>query len=82
MYVKDVEEGKRTYRHIFAYKFLNQFRKSFGKLRLTAFQPYHQIQCILKHVEDLKDYIMQHYMKSIHYIDAHVKDVKGVKYYE
>ena len=29
--------------------------KSFGKLRLRAFQPYHQILCILKHVEDVKD---------------------------
>ena len=26
--------------------------KSFGKLRLRAFQPYHQTLCILKHVED------------------------------
>ena len=30
-------------------------RKSFGKLRLRALQPYHQILCILKHVEDVKD---------------------------
>ena len=29
-----------------------QSGKSFGKLRLRAFQPYHQILCILKHVED------------------------------
>ena len=28
-----------------------QSAKSFGKLRLRAFQPYHQILCILKHVE-------------------------------
>ena len=33
-----------------------QSEKSFGKLRLRAFQPYHQILCILKHVEDVKDY--------------------------
>ena len=35
----------------------NQFQsaKSFEKLRLRAFQPYHQILCILKHVEDVKD---------------------------
>ena len=26
-----------------------------GKLRLRAFQPYHQTLCILKHVEDVKD---------------------------
>ena len=29
-----------------------QSRKSFGKLRHRAFQPYHQILCILKHVKD------------------------------
>ena len=37
---------------------LNQFfnlQKSFGMLRLRAFQPYHQILCILKHVEDVED---------------------------
>ena len=36
---------------------LNGFsiRKSFGKLRLRAFQPYHQILCILKHVGDVRD---------------------------
>ena len=32
-----------------------QSEKSFGKLRLRAFQPYHPILCILKHVEDVKD---------------------------
>ena len=30
-------------------------RKSFGKLRLRAFQPYHQRLCILKHVGDVGD---------------------------
>ena len=36
---------------------LNGFsiRKSFGKLRLRAFQPYHQILCMLKHVKDVED---------------------------
>ena len=36
---------------------LNGFsiRKSFEKLRLRAFQPYHQILCILKHVGDVRD---------------------------
>ena len=29
--------------------------KSFGKLRLRAFQPYHQILCMSKHVEDVED---------------------------
>ena len=32
-----------------------QSEKSFGKLRLRAFQPYHQILYILKHVEDVED---------------------------
>ena len=32
-----------------------QSGKSFGKLRHRAFQPYHQILCILKHVEDVED---------------------------
>ena len=29
-------------------------KKSFEKLRLRAFQPYHQTLCILKHVEDVE----------------------------
>ena len=29
-----------------------QSKKSFGKLRLRAFQPYHQILCMSKHVDD------------------------------
>ena len=35
----------------------NEFsiKKSFEKLRLRAFQPYHQILCILKHVGDVGD---------------------------
>ena len=39
-----------------------QSEKSFGKLRLRAFQPYHQILCILKYVEDVEDYLrhLQH----------------------
>ena len=32
-----------------------QSAKSFGKLRLRDFQPYHQILCILKHVGDVED---------------------------
>ena len=32
-----------------------QSGKSFKKLRLRAFQPYHQILCILKHVKDVED---------------------------
>ena len=41
MYVKDVEDGKRTYTYIHIPLF--NLEKSFGKL------------CILKHVEDVKD---------------------------
>ena len=32
-----------------------QSEKSFGKLRLRAFQPYHQILCILKQIGDVGD---------------------------
>ena len=32
-----------------------QSEKSFGKLRLSAFQLYHQILCMLKHVKDVED---------------------------
>ena len=32
-----------------------QSEKSFGKLRLRPFQPYHQILCMSKHVEDVED---------------------------
>ena len=32
-----------------------QSGKRFGKLRHRAFQPYHQILCILKHVEEVED---------------------------
>ena len=34
-----------------------QSEKSFWKLKLRAFQPYHQILCILKPVEDVEDYL-------------------------
>ena len=39
-----------------------QSEKSVGKMRLRAFQPYHQIPCMLKHVEDVEDYLrhLQH----------------------
>ena len=36
-----------------------QSEKSFGKLRLRTFQPYHQILCILKHVKDVEDNLRQ-----------------------
>ena len=32
-----------------------QSEKCFGKLRLRAFKPYHQILCMSKHVEDVED---------------------------
>ena len=32
-----------------------QSEKSFGKLRLRAFQPYHQILCMSKYVKDVED---------------------------
>ena len=32
-----------------------QSEKSFGKMRLRAFQLNHQILCILKHVRDVRD---------------------------
>ena len=56
---KTSEDGKRTY-HTFwliTSLILNGFsiRKSFGKLRLRAFQPYHQILCMSKQVEDVED---------------------------
>ena len=34
---------------------LFSIRKSFEKLKLIAFQPYHQILCIWKHVKDVED---------------------------
>ena len=32
-----------------------QSEKSFGKLRLRAFQPYHQILCMIKYVGVVRD---------------------------
>ena len=39
-----------------------QSRKSFGKLRLEAFQPYNQILCMLKQIKDVEYYLwhLQH----------------------
>ena len=56
MYVEDVKDGKRTYTHIWLItSLILNVEKSFGKLRLQGFpQPYHQMLCILKHVEDGK----------------------------
>ena len=44
-----------------------QSEKSFGKLRLRAFQPYHQILCMLKHVKDVEDNL-QHLRHASTYI--------------
>ena len=60
MYVKDVEDGKRTYTHTFAHNFLNiqpifNLEKVLESRDLQLFQPYYQILCTLKHVEDVKD---------------------------
>ena len=46
-----------------------QSKKSFGKLRLRAFQPYHQILCILKHVEDVEDNL-RHLQHALTYIGS------------
>ena len=32
-----------------------QSEKSFRKLRVRTFQPYHQILCVLMHVGDVRD---------------------------
>ena len=87
MYVENVEDGKRTYRHIFIITFLIWYHLnvmlsmwkmskidqihlravSFRKLRLRAFQPYHQTLCILKHVKDVEDNL-RHLQHSSTYI--------------
>ena len=43
-----------------------QSKKSFGKLRFRVFQPYHHILCMLKHVEDVEDYL-QHLRHALIY---------------
>ena len=62
-----------------------QSEKSFGKLRLRAFQPYHQILCILKHVEDGKrtyrhtfiiPFLIWYHLNVILCMLKHVEDVK------
>ena len=45
--------------NIFIHNFLNiqlifNPKKSFGKLRLRPFQPYHQMLCMLKHVKGIE----------------------------
>ena len=51
-----------------------QSEKKFGKLRLRAFQPYHQILCMLKHVEDVKGQNnISHLQHSLTYIGKSIK---------
>ena len=52
-----------------------QSEKSFGKLRLRAFQPYHQILCMSKHVEDVEDRSNTHKGCNAMYVED-VKDIK------
>ena len=50
-----------------------QSGKSFGKLRLRAFQPYHQLLCMLKHVERVE---RLHYVHNIDTFNAMSKGVE------
>ena len=52
-----------------------QSKKSFRKLRLRAFQPYHQILCMSKHVEDVEDRSNTHKGCNAMY----VKDIEDIK---
>ena len=52
-----------------------QSEKSFGKLRLGAFQPYHQLLCMSKHVEDVEDRSNTHKGCNAMYVED-VKDIK------
>ena len=54
--------------NIFAHNFLNiqlifNFEKTSRKLRFRAFQPYHQMICMSKHVEGVEGY----FKKSVKY---------------
>ena len=72
----------KEHRHTFlliTFLIFNQFLKSFGKLRLRAFQPYHQILCILKYVEDVKDTSNTLKERSNAVYTIHVKNVKEIK---
>ena len=52
-----------------------QSEKSFGKLRLRAFQPYHQILCMSKHVKDVKDRSNTHKGCNAMYVED-IEDIK------
>ena len=53
-----LKQGTNTFLPI-TFLIFNQFsiRKSFGKLRLRPFQPYHPMLCMSKHVEGVKSYL-------------------------
>ena len=52
-----------------------QSEKSFGKLRLRAFQPYHQILCMSKHVKDVEDRSNTHKGCNAMYVED-IEDIK------
>ena len=52
-----------------------QSEKSFRKLRLRAFQPYHQILCMSKHVGDVEDRSNTHKGCNAMYVED-VEDIK------
>ena len=52
-----------------------QSEKSFGKLRLRAFQPYHQILYMSKHVEDVEDRSNTHKGCNAMYVED-IEDIK------
>ena len=54
-------------------------RKSFEKLRLRSFQPYHQILCILKHIEDVEDRSSKPMGCNAMYVED-VEDCKNLQY--
>ena len=56
-----------------------QSGKSFGKLRHRACQPYHQILCILKHVEDVEDRSSKPMGCNAMYVED-VEDCKNLPY--
>ena len=56
-----------------------QSEKSFGKLRVRSFQLYHQILCILKHVEDIEDRSSKPMGCNAMYVEE-VEDHKNLQY--
>ena len=79
MYVKDVEDGKRTYTHIFAHNFLN-IQPIFNLQRVlrswdSELFNHTIILCILKHVEDVEDRSNTH--KGCN--GMYVEDVEDIK---